>query len=219
MEQDVDEIAPTSERPVKHAIIEEGVFLQKVNISMQSFDIMLASRPLLEVIESFMGLEIVNSTPDTNAPLVKGRSTLELSPGKPVEAIFQPLPVLELESKGLRILVPHQEAQASRTDNHERFENVAIYRLQSIVIKSQPDNRITSTVLNKDWYRYLRKHQRDQSRRTKTWHVQYQIDLNGMSFWSGHWDGLNASCKKRDEELALIADGQNPALEWNYELP
>ena len=219
MEQDAEETATTNERPVKYAVIEEGIFLQKINISMQSFDILVASRPLLKVAESFMGLEVANPTPDTSAPLVKGRSTLEYSSGKPVEAIFQPLPILELESKGLRILVPLQEAEARKKDSCERFENVAIYRVQSIAIKSDPDNRITSTVLNKDWYRCLRKHQRDKSRRTKTWHVQYQIDLNGMSFWSAHWDDLNGSLKTGEEELGLIADGQNPALEWNYEIP
>ena len=219
MEQDAEETATTNERPVKYAVIEEGIFLQKINISMQSFDVLVASRPLLKVAESFMGLEVANPTHDTIASLVKGRTTLEYSSGKPAEAIFQPLPILELESKGLRVFAPLQEAQAREKDNCKSFENVAIYRVQSVAIKSDPDNRITSTVLNKDWYRYLRKHQRDKSRRTKTWHVQYQIDLNGMSFWSAHWDDLNGSLKTREEELGLIADGQNPALEWNYEIP
>ena len=218
-EQDAEETAPTNERPVKYAVFEEGIFLQKINISIQSFDILVASRPLLKVAESFMGLEIDNPTFNSSAHYVKGRSTLEFSSERPIEAIFQPLPILELESKGLRILVPLQEALASKKDNCRRFENVAIYRVQSVAIKSDPDNRITSTVLNKDWYRYLRKHQRDKSRRTKTWHVQYQIELNNMSFWSAHWDDLNGGCKKGDEELGLIADGQNPALEWNYEIP
>ena len=97
-------------------------------------------------------------------------------------------------------------------------ENLIMLHLQSVSLSSEPDNRISSSVVNKDWFRCLRKFEREKGRRSKQWSIQYQAAVKGVSLWSGCWNNLCKREAKKDRELRFELQGQNPALEWNYEI-
>ena len=203
-----------NERVVKYSIIDSDIYQHKLEVIIQSFDILFAIKPILSVVDGFLVLS--NPFVTKTGRIVKAAVSDETESTR--EGRFQPLPILDLDSKGFRIIVPLLDDVKNSESDFE--ENTVIFFVHSLLIKSDPLNRISSTILHKDWYRQLRKHQRERNRRTKLWHVQYQMDLNCMSLWSGKWGDISAKNQRGNEkELAVNAEGQNPALEWNYQVP
>lgn len=201
-----------NERTAKCLVIEEDVYQHKLDATIESLDVLFSIQPILSVAESFTMLSSPFGTVlGTDVKTAAGDDRESLREGR-----FQPLPLLDLESKGCRIIVPllcEDEA-----DKSECAENTVIFSVHSILVKSDPMNRVSSTVVHKDWYRQLRKHQRERNRRTKLWHVQYQVDLHCMSLWTGKWDDINGMRQTSNDNITVDAEGQNPAMEWNYQI-
>ena len=201
-----------NERAAKCLVIEEDVYQHKLEATMESLDVLFSIEPILNIAESFMTLRSPFDTAlDTDVKTAAGDEAESLREGR-----FQPLPILDLESKGCRIIAPLLDE--IKTDESECTENTVIFCVHSVLVKSDPPNRISSTVLHKDWYRQLRKYQREKNRRTKLWHVQYQVDLHCMSLWTGKWSDMNAMKQTSSDDVTVNAEGQNPALEWNYQM-
>ena len=207
--ENIEERNRTNERSGKYSVIEDNIYQHKLEANMQSLDILFIIEPILSVADSFLSLR--SPLDSYAARIVRAPASNDADSQR--EGIFQPLPILDLESKGFRIIAPILD---ENEDGNE--ENVVLFCVYSMEIKSDPANRISSTVLHKDWYRQLRKHQREKNRRTKLWHVQYQVDLNGLSLWSGNWNSMNAKRQLGNDNVIINAEGQNPALEWNYKI-
>ncbi len=203
--------APSQSRhPSKYLIDEDGIYQHRISLSVQPFDVIVVPEPVVHVVLSLLDADTKPfhqaEKTDPHKPTGPGRS--------PQECVFQPLPIVTIESKGIRVLVPDK-----KDPDHDSKENMVVYCLQCFTVSSDPENRINSTVFNKELYRCLKRHHREKSRRTKIWHVQYKIDLKGISLWTGQWTDICRQDISGDEELSLLAEKQNPALEWNYELP
>ena len=209
--ENIEEQRHGNERSVKYLVVDDEVYQHRLDAKIESLDIVCAMEPILNIAGSFTMLR----SPFGPSIDVTGKANTRGEGGGLREGTFQPLPILDIESKGCRIIVPLLDDSSNKS---EFVENTVIFSVRSMLVNSDPINRISSTVLHKDWYRYLRKHQRERNRRTKLWHVQYQIDMNYVSLWSGKWGELHAPRNSSSEELAVSAEGQNPALEWNYKM-
>ena len=209
--ENIEEQRHGNERAAKYLIVDDEVYQHRLDAKIESLDILCAMEPILNVAGSFLTLR----GPFGLTTDVAGKANTRDEGGCLREGTFQPLPILDIESKGCRIIVPLLDESGNES---ELTENTVILSVRSMLVNSDPLNRISSTVLQKDWYRHLRKHQRERNRRTKSWHVQYQIDLNCVSLWSGKWGELHTPKHSSSEELAVSAEGQNPALEWNYQM-
>ena len=216
--QDLDEKSHASDRSPRYTICDGAAVLQSFHVTMQAFDVLLVTDPVVNIAESFLALNNITGK-DT---ALKPAKLIASKEDQTREGTFQPLPQLDVDCKGIRVLVPLRDSmlhpEASERKSSHQNENVFIFQVRSGVIKPDPVNRISSTVLHKEWYRTLRRHQRENGRRTKAWHIQYKVDFNGISAWTGNWNDLAKSLETPETELSVNADGQNPALEWNYKM-
>ena len=210
--EDLDncEFAAAEEKQEKYSIDESGVFQHQMTVTVQPVDVVVVVKPIVNIIDSMLSLDINPFFKSVSgAPVVSKQN----EPARmPRNGIFCPFPVINLDCKGVRVLLPDRDTT--------HLDNIAILCLQSFALSSDPENRINSTVFNKEWYRCLRRSQRDRNRRTKSWHVQYQIDLEGMSVCTGKWQEL---CRNAGGAagagLDSLTEKQNPALEWNFQRP
>lgn len=201
-----------NEKPVKYVVIDVDMHQHMLDVTMQSLDILFIVEPVLAVLDSFKTISRSFDSTGSSFPKV----TTSDKTGRQREGAFKLPPVLELESKGFRVIA--SLADDVQGDDKRFDENILIFSVQSVVVNSDPNNRISSTVLDKDWYRQIRKHNREKNRRTKLWHTQYQVDLNGLSAWSGDWGDIRSKRQANNLDMVINADGQNPALEWNYQM-
>lgn len=206
----VEEASRTQEKSAKFSIVDKDTYVHRIDANVQSFDALLMVDPILNIADSLLPL----ISPFVNCVRPEVKTSITDETDLQLEGAFQPMPVIEFECKGCRLIAPLHD----KITEFENGENAIVFCAQSVIVSSDPTNRVSYTVLHKDMYRQLRKYNREMSRRTKLWHVQYQVDLNGLSLWSGKWNDW--SCQKQigKSEVAFNADGQNPALEWNCKI-
>ncbi|XP_015175870.1 PREDICTED: vacuolar protein sorting-associated protein 13B isoform X1 [Polistes dominula] len=194
---------------ITEALVSTNAYISEIDIKIQMVDIILP----LSILSKYMQLakpliHLNKKYPKVTKSNQEGIITSTLAKITSINNEF--LPLIHLEFKGLRLMIP-----VSTPARHRLQHDLLILQLDGIRITPHAENPICRTPLRSDIYQLAAQANILNMPGSAVEDRQYQINVKGICVYSTTWKNYQMSINKRMSQSYLYTMNENPALEWN----
>ncbi|KAI4504385.1 hypothetical protein M0802_000856 [Mischocyttarus mexicanus] len=194
---------------ITEALVSTNAYISEIDIKIQMVDIILP----LSILSKYMQLAKPLIHLNKKYPKVAKSSQERIITSilaKITNINNEFLPLVHLEFKGLRLMIP-----VSTPARHRLQHDLLILQLDGIRVTPHAENPICRTPLRSDIYQLAAQANILNMPGSAVEDRQYQINVKGICVYSTTWKNYQMSINKRMSQSYLYTMNENPALEWN----